>query len=143
MAVTMDIGNPTNIHPADKQDVGKRLSYWALSNTYGEKGIVYSGPLYKSMKVEDSKITISFKYSDGLVANGGTLNSFEIAGGDGIFVPATAMIQGDKVIVSAASVLHPKAVRYGWSDKAEPHLFNKAGLPASTFITSAAVYPSH
>jgi len=143
MAVTMDIGNPTNIHPADKQDVGKRLSYWALSNTYGEKGIVYSGPLYKSMKVEGSKITISFKYSDGLVANGGTLNSFEIAGDDGTFVPATAMIQGDKVIVSAASVLHPKAVRYGWSDKAEPHLFNKAGLPASTFITNAALYGSY
>lgn len=144
MVVTLDIGDTTNIHPSHKQEVGRRLALWALSNTYGEKGIVYSGPLYKSMKVEGNTIAISFKYSDGgLIAKGGTLNSFEIAGDDGAFVPATAFIQGNKVIVSAASVAHPTAVRYGWSDNAEPHLFNKAGLPASTFITDASLYRSY
>ncbi|MGF7231305.1 sialate O-acetylesterase [Arachidicoccus sp.] len=144
MAVTLDIGDTTNIHPSHKQEVGRRIALWALSNTYGEKGIVYSGPLYKSMKIEGNKIAISFKYSDGgLDAKGGTLNSFEIAGDDGRFVPAAAFIQGNKVIVSAASVAHPMAVRYAWSDKAVPHLFNKAGLPASTFITNTSLYRSY
>ena len=136
MAVTLDIGDTTNIHPANKQEVGRRLALWALANTYGEKGIVYSGPLYKNIKIDGNRIIISFKYTDGgLVAKGGTLNSFEIAGDDGRFVPADAKISGDKVIVSSEAISHPKAVRYGWSDTAEPHLFNKAGLPASSFNT--------
>lgn len=136
MAVTLDIGDTTNIHPANKQKVGRRLALWAFANTYGEKGIVYSGPLYKNMHLEGNKIIISFKYTGGgLMAKGGRLNSFEIAGGDGRFVHADAKISGDKVIVSSEAILHPKAVRYGWSDTAEPHLFNKAGLPASSFNT--------
>ncbi len=144
MAVTLDIGDTTNIHPSHKQEVGRRLALWALAKTYGEKNMVYSGPLYKHMKVEGSEITLSFDYCDGgLVAKGGRLNDFEIAGADGIFVPATATIKGDKVIVFATSIKHPKAVRYGWSDNAEPHLFNKTGLPASTFITNASYYRSY
>jgi sialate O-acetylesterase len=136
MAVTLDIGDTTNIHPSHKQEVGHRLALWALANTYGEKGIVYSGPLYKNIKIDGNRIIISFKYADGgLVAKGGTLNSFEIAGDDGRFVPADAKISGDKVIVSSEAIPHPKDVRYGWSDTAEPHLFNKAGLPASSFNT--------
>ncbi len=136
MAVTLDIGDTTNIHPANKQEVGRRLALWALANTYGRKGIVYSGPLYQNMEIEGNKIFISFKYVDGgLMAKGGGLNNFEIAGDDGKFVHAHAKISRDKVIVSSDAILHPKAARYGWSDTAEPHLFNKAGLPASSFST--------
>jgi sialate O-acetylesterase len=137
MVVTLDIGNPKNIHPANKQEVGRRLSLWALANTYGLKDIVYSGPLYAGMKINGSTIRVSFDHADGgLMAKGGTLGHFEIAGADGHFVPAQAHIAGQQVIVQAQGITAPKAVRYGWSDTAEPHLFNQAGLPASSFSTT-------
>jgi sialate O-acetylesterase len=136
MAVTLDIGNADNIHPADKQDVGKRLALWALAKTYDESG-KYSGPLYKSMKTEGNKIIVSFDYADdGLVlkpVNGD--NNFLIAGADSNFVKADVKVDGNKLIVYNNEIKNPVAVRYAWSNTAEATLFNKEGLPASTFKT--------
>lgn len=135
MAVTTDIGNVKDIHPKNKQEVGRRLALWALAKTYGQE-LVYSGPLYRSMAVEDGKIRIFFDYvNGGLVARGGALTHFTVAGKDGKFVPATAQIDGPTVVVSSPQVPEPVAVRFGWRDDAEPNLFNAAGLPASPFRT--------
>jgi sialate O-acetylesterase len=135
MAVTTDIGNPTDIHPKDKQDVGKRLAAIALRNVY-KKDIVFSGPTYKSMKVEGTDIAISFtNVGTGLMARG-ELKGFEIAGLGGQFFPATAKIRGDEVVVHCDQINHPVAVRFGWKDDAsEDNLFNKEGFPASPFRT--------
>ncbi|HYW33772.1 MAG TPA: sialate O-acetylesterase, partial [Balneolaceae bacterium] len=136
MVVTMDIGDTTLIHPANKEEVGRRLSLWAMAHVYGKQGLVDSGPLYKSMKVKGPEAVISFTHVDGgLVAKNGNLKEFEIAGSNGRFVPAQATIQGNKVVVHASDVHHPTAVRYGWKDTAQAYLFNKAGLPASSFTT--------
>lgn len=136
MAVTMDIGNPEDIHPKNKVDVGKRLALWAFAKNYGRKGIIYSGPAYKSMKVEGDKIRLFFDYADGgLVAKGGPLTHFTIAAKEDSFIEANAVIEGDTIIVSSDKIKNPIAVRYGWSNTAEPNLFNKAGLPASSFRT--------
>lgn len=136
MAVTMDIATINNIHPPAKEAVGNRLAYWALAKNYGKKEVVFSGPLYKSMKIMGNKISISFDYADkGLISKDGELISFEIAGSDGKYVKAKAVIEKNTVVVSSPEVLNPVAVRYGWSNIATPNLFNKAGLPASSFRT--------
>jgi sialate O-acetylesterase len=136
MAVTWDIGNIDDIHPRNKQDVGKRLALWALAKNYDRKNIVYSGPLYKSMKVEGDKIRLSFNHvGSGLVAKDGPLTHFTIAGKDKKFVPADAVIDGKTIVVSSSEVKRPAAVRFAWSNTAEPNLFNKEGLPASSFRT--------
>ena len=136
MAVLTDITTLNDIHPPNKQDVGKRLALWALANTYGHKDLVYSGPLYKSMAVEGNKIKISFDHSAGLKANNGKpLNWWSIAGEDKKFVNATAEVVGDAVVVSAEGVSKPVHVRFGWHQLAEPNLVNGAGLPASPFRT--------
>jgi len=136
MAVTMDIGMEKDIHPKNKWDVGDRLARWALAKNYGKKGIVYSGPIYKDMKVERNTIRLSFDYvNGGLIAKGGPLIDFMIAGEDRKFVPAKAVIEGDTVVVSCSEVKNPVAVRYAWSNWACPNLFNAAGLPASSFRT--------
>lgn len=137
MAVTVDIANLKDIHPKNKQDVGKRLALWALAKTYDKKGIVYSGPLYKSMKVEGDRIRLTFDHvGGGLVSRDGKpLSWFTIAGDDGNFVEATAVIDGNDVLVSSDAVAKPTAVRFGWSQLAEPNLSNKEGLPASPFRT--------
>jgi len=136
MAVTTDIGNPTDIHPKNKQDVGKRLAAIALHNVYG-KNVVFSGPMYKSMKVQGSSIIINFaNVGSGLMAKGGELRGFEIAGLAGQFFPATATIEGNQVVVHNDAVRYPVAVRFGWMDDAsEDNLFNKEGFPASPFRT--------
>jgi sialate O-acetylesterase len=138
MAVTTDIGNPTDIHPKNKQDVGKRLAAIALHNVYG-KNIVSSGPLYQGMKVSGNQLILTFTNTgNGLIAKGddGKLSGFEVAGQDKIFYPATAKIVGNTVVVSSASVIHPVAVRFGWADDAgADNLFNKEGFPASPFRT--------
>ncbi|MEO8712016.1 MAG: sialate O-acetylesterase [Parafilimonas sp.] len=137
MAVTMDIGNATNIHPADKQDVGKRLSYWALNKSYNQKNIVYSGPLYKNMEVKNNKIIVSFDYTNGgLNSNSKALKDFEVCGADNIWKPASASIDGDKVVVESAAVSNPVAVRYAWYSYAVASLFNGEGLPASSFSSA-------
>jgi len=135
MAVTVDISTVGNIHPPNKQDVGLRLALWALAKTYGKKDIVYSGPLYKSMKAEGSKIRVTFDHvGGGLVARDGKpLSHFEVAGKDGKFVAAEAVVDGETVVVSSKSVADPVAVRFGWNELAEPNLSNKEGLPASPF----------
>ena len=136
MAVTWDIGNIDDIHPRNKQDVGKRLALWALAKDYGHKDIVYSGPLYKSMKVEGNKIRLLFDHvGGGLIAKDGPLTHFTIAGDDKKFTPAQAVIDGDTIVVSSEEVKKPAAVRFAWSNTAEPNLFNKEGLPASSFRT--------
>ena len=135
MAVTTDIANITNIHPKNKQDVGIRLALWALAKIHGEK-IVYSGPLYKSMSVDGNKACLEFDHTGGgLVARDGPLTHFTVAGDDKNFVPATASIDGDVIVVSSDQVAKPVAVRFAWRDDAEPNLFNTRGLPASPFRT--------
>jgi len=135
MAVTTDVGDAKNIHPAKKEPVGQRLALAARALTYGEK-IEYSGPLYDAMTAKGEKITLSFKHvGGGLIAKDGDLKGFTIAGADGKFVPAKAEIQGDKVVVSAEGVTAPKAARYGWENVPDVNLFNKEGLPASPFRT--------
>jgi len=137
MAVTTDISNLTDIHPTNKQDVGKRLSLWALAKTYGREGLVYSGPLYREMQVDGKRIVLHFDHVGGGLKSrdGQPLNWFTIAGADGNFVEATATIEGNTVVVSAESVAEPKAVRFGWNEAAEPNLSNAEGLPASPFRT--------
>jgi len=138
MAVTTDIvHNIGDIHPHNKRDVAKRLALWALAKEYGKKGIVYSGPLYKSMKVEGNKIRLSFAHTgSGLKSRDGKpLTEFQIAGADGKFVPATAAINGKTVLVWADKVAAPTQARFGWRKTANPNLVNKEGLPASPFRT--------
>lgn len=137
MAVTTDIATIGDIHPPNKQDVGKRLALWALTKTYGKKDIVYSGPLFDSSAVEGNRIRLKFQHvGGGLVSRDGKdLSWFSIAGPDKQFHKAEAKIDGDSVVVSSPAVSNPAAVRFGWSQIAEPNLSNKAGLPASPFRT--------
>jgi sialate O-acetylesterase len=137
MVVVSDITGDTNdIHPKNKQDVGKRLAGWALANTYGKVNIVVSGPLYRSMEVTGNKAIIHFDFAkDGLAKKGDQLTGFLIAGADQQFVPATAKIQDSTVVVSSSQVQHPVSVRMGFINAGIPNLFNKAGLPASPFRT--------
>ena len=135
MAVVMDIGEENDIHPRNKHDVGNRLARWAMNKDYG-MDVVYSGPLYKSMETEGNKIRIQFNYTDGgLVARDGDLTDFVISGSDRKFVIAKAVIDGDSIVVSSDKVNKPVSVRYAWSNWAKPNLFNRAGLPASSFRT--------
>ena len=136
MAVTIDIGDPANIHPKDKQDVADRLTRIALANTY-DRNIEFSGPMYDSMKVEGDAIRIKFTHVDtGLVAKGGELKTFIIAGKDGKFVPAIARIDHNTLVVSSPDVAVPAAVRYAWDNYPEGcNLYNGDGLPAPPFRT--------
>lgn len=138
MASTIDIGNNKNIHPANKVEVGNRLALWAFKNIYG-KDVVCSGPLFKSQEIKGNAIYLSFDYADGLNAKGGTLKDFQIAGKDGKYYPATAVIEGSKVRVSSEKVAAPTSVRYLWSDCVDQaSLYNGAGLPASSFQSTKA-----
>ena len=138
MAVTTDIGNPTDIHPTNKQDVGKRLAAVALHQTYG-KNNVYSVPTYQSFKVEGNKISVSFSnIGSGLSTNNkyGYLQGFEIAGADHQFHYARASIDGDKVVIYHEGTTSPIAVRFGWADDTgDNNLFNQEGFPAGPFRT--------
>ena len=138
MAVAIDIGEWNDIHPLNKEDVGKRLALAAERVAYGDKNVVYSGPIYKSMKIDGNKIIITFtNIGGGLAAKGsGELKYFAIAGADKKFVWAKAEINGDKVVVWNDKVANPIAVRYAWADNPEgTNLYNKEGLPASPFRT--------
>ena len=138
LAVTTDlVDDLKDIHPKNKIPVGNRLALWALVKDYGKKDLVYSGPLYKSMKIEGAKIRVSFAHVGGGLATRDKkdLTEFQIAGADGKFVPAKAVIDGETVVVSAESVAAPKNVRFGWRNVANPNLINKAKLPASPFKT--------
>ncbi|MDD5065072.1 MAG: sialate O-acetylesterase [Phycisphaerae bacterium] len=137
MAVTIDIGEWNDIHPLNKEDVGKRLALAAENLAYGEKDVIYSGPIYQSMTTDGNKITLTFTNTDGgLIAKDSNLKYFAIAGADKKFVWANAKIQGDKIIVWNNSVPNPVAVRYAWADNPEgANLYNQTGLPASPFRT--------
>jgi sialate O-acetylesterase len=136
LAVTIDVGDPKDLHPHRKLEVGERLALWALGTTYKEP-LVYSGPLYESMKMDGAEIRIHFTHlGGGLEArNGGELQGFAIAGRDRKFHWAQARIDGDTVLVSSHAVASPVAVRYAWADSPQCNLFNKDGLPASPFRT--------
>ena len=135
MAVTIDIGDPDDIHPANKGPVGARLALAARALAYSDS-IEYSGPIYETMRPDGPNAVLSFSHiGGGLVAPGGTLEGFTIAGADGVFHPADARIDGDAVVVSSPDVRSPSAVRYGWANVARGNLFNRAGLPASPFRT--------
>jgi sialate O-acetylesterase len=135
MAVAIDIGMADNIHPINKQEVGRRLALWARANVYSEK-IPFSGPLPAGHKISGGKIILSFKHIDGgLAAKDGDLNGFVIAGADKQWHWATARIEGDTVVISNPDVKSPVAVRYAWADNPKCNLYNGAGLPASPFRT--------
>ncbi|MFT3825602.1 MAG: sialate O-acetylesterase [Chitinophagaceae bacterium] len=136
MAVTTDIGDAKDIHPRNKQDVGKRLAALALQHTY-HIPVVSSGPVYKKMQVQGSSVVLDFAVNGaGMQSKNGDLQGFEIAGSDKKFYPAQAIIKGSQVIVSSTSVINPVAVRYGWADDAgNINLYNKEGFPASPFRT--------
>ncbi len=136
MVVTMDIGNYDNIHPANKQDVGKRLAALALADNYS-KDIVASGPVFQSAKYANGEASISFsQIGSGLIASDAGLTGFELAGADGQFFPGAAKIEGETVVVRSTEVSDPTVVRYAWDNEGVPTLFNKEGLPASSFISS-------
>ncbi len=136
MAVTIDIGDADDIHPANKQDVGKRLALNALAKDYKKK-VVWSGPMYKSMKIRDNAAVIRFTHTKGglLADDGEALKGFTIAGEDQQFVWADAEIKGKTVVVSSPQIKKPVAVRYAWANNPVCNLVNGAGLPASPFRT--------
>ena len=137
LVVTTDIGELKDIHPHNKQEVGRRLALWALAKTYGRE-VAFSGPIYKSSSVEGDKVRLAFDYADGIKSSDGKpLTFFTIAGEDQKFVPAEAKIDGSTVAVSAKEVAKPVAVRFGWREDATPNLVNAAGLPASPFRTDS------
>ena len=136
MAVTLDIGNPADIHPRNKQEVGRRLALWALAKTFGRDDVVYSGPLYRSMRVEGGAIRLEFDHiGGGLAPKDEPLTCFTIAGEDRAFVEAQATIDGDTVVVRGDRVPSPIAVRFAWGAADQPNLRNAEGLPASSFRT--------
>ena len=135
MAVAIDIGDAADIHPKNKQDIGLRLALNALAQVY-DKEFVYSGPMYRSFNVENDKIRLEFDHvAEGLVAKGGVLTGFAIAGADSQFIWANAEIDGETIIVSSPNVEKPIAVRYAWADNPLCNLYNSANLPASPFRT--------
>ena len=147
MAVATDIGNPNDIHPKDKLDVGRRLALLARKNLYGQQ-VVASGPTYCSMKQEEKKIRLTFndvgkgltvaappwRY-DGTIVMPLSLQGFAIAGDDRHWYDAVALIEGSDIIVSSEFVSKPTAVRYNWKDNPTGNLYNKEGLPAAAFRT--------
>lgn len=139
MAVINDIGNPKDIHPNNKSEVGRRLSLWALADTYGRTDLVKSGPLYQGYKVTGQGIAISFQHPGGGLASrdGKPLDHFEVAGSDGLFRPARATISADgkSLVLSSPEVPKPDRARFAWSQVAEPNLMNREGLPAAAFHT--------
>jgi sialate O-acetylesterase len=138
MAVTMDIGLAKNIHPPNKTDVGRRLALWALARTYG-KEVTYSGPLYTGSVVERGKMLLTFAHTGkGLVLRVGKEgNGFQIAGPDSVFLDAQVQVKGKTLAVWHPAVKHPRAARYAFANTAAGTLFNKEGLPASSFRTDS------
>jgi sialate O-acetylesterase len=141
MAVAIDLGEWNDLHPLNKKDVGERLALAARAIAYGEKDLVWSGPLYRSFQVERNALRIHFNHNgSGLMARGGKpLKGFALAGADKKFIRAEATIEGPDVVVRSPAITHPVAVRYAWADNPEgANLYNKEGLPASPFRTDTA-----
>ena len=144
MAITIDLGDAKDIHPKNKQDVGKRLSYWALGTVYGKNVPAISGPLPTGSTINGNAITVSFKHANGGLKSitGGPLTGFQIAAADQQWKTAEAKIVGETVVVSSAEMAQPVAVRYAWKDWPDYSLANGAGLPASPFRTDDWPVPS-
>jgi sialate O-acetylesterase len=133
MAVAIDIGESNDIHPKNKQDVGKRLALAALHTAYG-KDVEYAGPVFQQATPEGRAMRVYFTHADGMQARGGgAIAGFTIAGSDGNFMPAEAKVEGDTLVVSSAQIATPAAVRYAWADDPVCNLINQAGLPAGPF----------
>lgn len=140
MAVSVDIGEAGDIHPKNKQDVGKRLALIALAKTYGVN-VPYTGPVYQSAKIESGTVKLSFTAAEGLKTSNGTeLKGFAIAGADQKFHWAKAEIRGNQIVVSSTEVANPVAVSYAWGNNPVSNLVNGAGLPASPFRTDTWEY---
>ncbi len=130
MAVTLDIGEASNIHPIDRWDVGKRLALPAFAKLYGQSELVWSGPMYQSIQIKDNTVRLAFGYAEGglkFIA-GSKITGFAIAGSDNKWYWADATIEKDIVVVSSSSVTNPVRVRYGWANNPPCNLFNAAGL---------------
>ncbi len=137
IAAAIDIGDQSDIHPKDKEDVGHRLALVAEAKVYGQ-AVPYAGPVYKSLTITGQSAVLTFTHTDGGLSaqGGGPLTAFEIAGAEGVFVPADARIAGNTVVVSSPKVQSPSAVRYAWSGFPVCSLYNGAGLPAFPFSTT-------
>jgi sialate O-acetylesterase len=135
MVVTTDIGDLDDIHPTNKQEVGRRLALWARAQTYGRKRLVYSGPLFAGLEAEGNSLRVSFEHvGRGLRSTDGEpLRAFEIASEEGEYLPANAIVDGDDVLVFSEFVESPTKLRFAWHEQARPNLENQAGLPASPF----------
>jgi sialate O-acetylesterase len=136
MVVCSDIGDPTDVHPKNKKDIGYRLSLWALAKVYG-RDLVYSGPLYRSKEIRRNKITLYFDHTgSGLSASGNNdVRSFELAGKDDVYMPAKVKIRKHSVVLRGKGLQGPRNARYGWKPYTDANLINSEGLPASTFST--------
>jgi sialate O-acetylesterase len=145
MAITIDLGDAKDIHPKNKQDVGKRLALWALGTVYGKTVPAISGPLPTGSTISGNTITVSFKHADGGLKSitGGPLTGFQVAAADQQWKPAEAKISGDSVIISSPEITSPVAVRYAWKDWPDYSLANGAGLPASPFRTDDWPVPAN
>ena len=135
MAITMDIGEKDDIHPANKQDVGIRLAKLALHHDYGFENIIPSGPLYKKHEIKQNKVMVYFDYAENGLQQKESLEGFEIGDESGKFYPADAKIENNYIVLSNPKLIRPKHVRYGWKNYFNGNLFNSDGLPASSFST--------
>ncbi len=136
MAVSSDKGDYYDVHPRDKRDIGLRLAFQALKHSYGRSGICSQGPTFRSMTVEGADLRLYFDNAEGLRGEKGEITGFEVAGEDGIYHPAKAVVSGKTLLVRSTAVAAPRAVRYGWKPFTEANLVNAAGFPCSTFRTS-------
>jgi sialate O-acetylesterase len=136
MAIAIDIGDVGNIHPTNKQEVGRRLSLWSLGTVYGKKVAATSGPLPASHEIKGAEVIVTLSHADGLkTRDGGAVKGLQLAGVDKQWMPASAKIDGAKLIVTSPDVAAPVALRYAWLDNPETNLVNVADLPASPFRT--------
>jgi sialate O-acetylesterase len=136
--VTIGLGDPKDIHPPNKRDVGERAALQALARAYA-KPVVSSGPVFSRMTEEPGRLRLQFtEIGGGLMVHGATLSGFSVAGSDGRYAAADAVIEGDCVLVSSPAVAAPVHVRYGWADSPACGLYNRDGLPAMPFRTDAA-----
>ena len=134
MVVCSDIGNPTDVHPKNKKDIGYRLSLWALAKVYG-RDLVYSGPLYRSLEIKNKKIILTFDHTGTGLSTAGNkeILGFEIAGKDGVYQPAKVKIEQHSIVLKGKGLKGPESARYGWKPYTDANLINIEGLPASTF----------
>ena len=133
-AVTLDIGNVENVHPANKKDVGERLARWALAKDYQQTNVPFSGPVCTAAQVQNQKVVLIFDPgAEALVAGETPLQGFELVLDDGSSAEVDAVIDGEQVLLPVMPGQNPTAVRYAWKNGSTATLFNSAGLPASTF----------